>query len=133
MVKSSTKALVGEWKPEGDRSIGVVSCNSTQIVAASAREIFYIAIEDGSLVEKCRKTLAYEVACLDVTPLDEKQTKSELVAVGLWTDISAVILSLPNLETIYTEKLSGGNSFIYFTLQSPNPVSIFCLLLYLYM
>ncbi|TDG48387.1 hypothetical protein AWZ03_005132 [Drosophila navojoa] len=107
LVKSSTKALVGEWKPEGDRSIGVVSCNSTQIVAASAREIFYIAIEDGSLVEKCRKTLAYEVACLDVTPLDEKQNKSELVAVGLWTDISAVILSLPDLETIYTEKLSG--------------------------
>ncbi|KAH8359699.1 hypothetical protein KR093_008397 [Drosophila rubida] len=107
LVKSATKSLVGEWKPEGDRSIGVVSCNTTQLVVASAREIFYICIEDGSLVEKCRKTLPYEVACLDVTPLDEKQTKSDLVAVGLWTDISAVILSLPDLETIYTEKLSG--------------------------
>ncbi|KAH8417589.1 hypothetical protein KR222_002414 [Zaprionus bogoriensis] len=107
LVKSSTKTLVEEWKPDGDRSIGVVSCNSTQIVVASAREIFYLCIEDGSLVEKCRKTLPYEVACLDVTPLDEKQCKSDLVAVGLWTDISAVILSLPDLETIYTEKLSG--------------------------
>ncbi|ALC47529.1 pic [Drosophila busckii] len=107
LIKSATKALVCEWKPEGDRSIGVVSCNSTQIVAAAARDIFYICIEDGKLVEKCRKTLPYEVACLDVTPLDESQNKSELVAVGLWTDISAVILSLPDLETIYTEKLSG--------------------------
>ncbi|XP_022211499.1 DNA damage-binding protein 1 [Drosophila obscura] len=107
LVKSATKALICEWRPEGDRSIGVVSCNSTQIVLASARDIFYIVIEDGRLVEKARKTLAYEVACLDITPLDETQNKSDLIAVGLWTDISAVILSLPDLETIYTEKLSG--------------------------
>ncbi|KAH8374751.1 hypothetical protein KR200_005352 [Drosophila serrata] len=107
LVKSGTKAMVAEWRPDGDRSIGVVSCNTSQIVVASARDIFYIVIEDGKLVEKSRKTLAYEVACLDITPLDETQNSSDLVAVGLWTDISAVILSLPDLETIYTEKLSG--------------------------
>lgn len=118
MVKSATKDLVAEWRPEGDRSIGVVSCNSTQIVAASARDLFYIVIEDGKLVEKSRKTLAYEVACLDITPLDESQNKSDLVAVGLWTDISAVIFSLPELETIYTEKLSGGIGFYYLGIQN---------------
>ncbi|EDW42362.1 GM24084 [Drosophila sechellia] len=107
LVSSATKALVAEWRPTGDRSIGVVSCNTTQILVASACDIFYIVIEDGSLREQSRRTLAYEVACLDITPLDETQKKSDLVAVGLWTDISAVILSLPDLETIYTEKLSG--------------------------
>jgi len=108
LVSSATKALVAEWRPTGDRTIGVVSCNTTQILVASACDIFYIVIEDGSLREQSRRTLAYEVACLDITPLDETQKKSDLVAVGLWTDISAVILSLPDLETIYTEKLSGG-------------------------
>ncbi|XP_017040124.2 DNA damage-binding protein 1 isoform X1 [Drosophila ficusphila] len=107
LVKSDTKALVDEWRPKGDRTIGVVSCNATQILVASACDVFYIVIEDGSLKETSRRTLAYEVACLDITPLDETQKKSDLVAVGLWTDISAVILSLPDLETIYTEKLSG--------------------------
>lgn len=107
LVTSDTITLVGEWKPDGGRTIDVVSRNASQIVVASLNEIFYMCIEDGSLVEKCRRILPYQVACLDITPLDEKQNKSDLVAVGLWTDISAVMLSLPDLETICTEKLSG--------------------------
>lgn len=107
LVKSSTKALVDEWKPTGGKRIGVVSCNSTQIVVASACDIFYIEIDDSKLVEKSNKSLEYEVACLDITPLDDGKSKSDLVAVGLWTDISAVVLSLPGLEQMFTEKLGG--------------------------
>lgn len=108
LVKSDSKTLVGEWKPDGNRSIDVVSCNATQIVIASMNEIFYICIEDGMLVEKGRKILPNQVACLDVTPLDEQETKSDLIAVGLWTEMSAVILSLPDLNIICTEKLGGA-------------------------
>ncbi|XP_013110760.1 DNA damage-binding protein 1 [Stomoxys calcitrans] len=107
LIKSTTKNLVYEWQPSGGKRIGVVSCNAQQIVIASARDVFYLEIEDEKLVQVSQKTLEYEVACLDITPLGEGKTRSNLLAVGLWTDISAVVLTLPNLEICHTEKLGG--------------------------
>ena len=52
-------------------------------------------------------TLDYEVACLDISLLDESTSKSDMVAVGLWTDISACVLSLPSLALLNSEKLGG--------------------------
>lgn len=51
--------------------------------------------------------LDYEVACLDISLLDENSTTTNMVAVGLWTDISACVLSLPSLEILNCEKLGG--------------------------
>lgn len=53
-------------------------------------------------------TLEHEVACLDISPIKEGQAHSELVAVGLWTDISARLLRLPSFDTITVEMLGGG-------------------------
>ena len=54
-------------------------------------------------------TMEYEVACVDVTPLgDDLLARSDLCAVGLWTDISVRLLKLPSLETIHTQPLGGG-------------------------
>lgn len=44
---------------------------------------------------------------MDITPLGENATRSDLVAVGLWTDISARILRLPDLAEATKEKLGG--------------------------
>jgi len=67
-------------------------------------------------------TLEHEVACLDVTPLQENSNKAEIVAVGLWTDISARILRLPGLEEVNREFLGGGKTqavshYCYFNKQ----------------
>lgn len=51
--------------------------------------------------------LDYEVACLDISLLDEKTTRANLIAVGLWTDIAACVLSLPSLKLMHNEKLGG--------------------------
>lgn len=51
--------------------------------------------------------MAYEVACLDISLLDESNSTANLVAVGLWTDISACVLRLPSLEMLHIEKLGG--------------------------
>lgn len=107
LIQCDNKSMICEWKPPDDKRIGVVACNSCQMVCATARDIYYIEIEAGKLVHKSTVTLDYEVACLDISPLDENATRSELVAVGLWTDISACILRLPNLEFVHTEKLGG--------------------------
>ena len=54
-------------------------------------------------------TMEHEVACVDVTPLgDDLSAKSDLCAIGLWTDISVRLLKLPSLETVHTQPLGGG-------------------------
>ena len=53
------------------------------------------------------QTMEHEVACLDITPLGEGETKAKLCSVGLWTDISARILQLPDFTCIHTEMLGG--------------------------
>lgn len=52
-----------------------------------------------------------EVACVDLSPMDEKTGLSSLIGVGLWTDISVRILNIPDLQNTHTEKLMGGKFF----------------------
>lgn len=56
--------------------------------------------------------MEHEVACLDVSPLWEEDMAS-VVAVGLWTDISARVLALPSLEENAKEFLGGGKLRIW--------------------
>lgn len=107
LIQCDNKAMIFEWKPPDDKRISVVACNSCQMVCATAYDIYYIEITSGKLVHKSTVTLDYEVACLDISPLGDNATAAELVAVGLWTDISACILRLPNLEMVHNEKLGG--------------------------
>lgn len=52
--------------------------------------------------------MEHEVACVDITPLKEDSNSAELCAVGLWTDISARLLKLPNFDKLHVEMLGGG-------------------------
>lgn len=58
-------------------------------------------------LNECSETqLEYEVACLDISPYHPQTADtSSYVAVGLWTDISARILTLPDFQPIVKEKL----------------------------
>jgi len=47
-----------------------------------------------------------EMACLDITPLSDG--KAHFIAVGLWTDVSALILRVPSLEIVTKEPMKGG-------------------------
>lgn len=71
--------------------------------------------------------LDVEVACLDISPLGEGAVSSDLVAVGLWTDISARILRLPDLSEATKENLGGGefkDKFYSYYVKTLNTVSI---------
>lgn len=59
--------------------------------------------------------LDHEIACLDIHSFDKSSDKSDLCAVGLWSDISARLLTVPNLEEIFNEQLKGGlkYNFLY--------------------
>lgn len=56
--------------------------------------------------------MEHEVACLDISPLKDGATHSDLCAVGLWTDISARVLRLSNFEVLHVEMLGGGEWFV---------------------
>lgn len=53
-------------------------------------------------------TLEHEIACIDITPLAENSQRSDIVCVGLWTDISVRIFKLPGFVEIAKELLGGG-------------------------
>ena len=54
--------------------------------------------------------MEHEVACLDISPQQnkDKEQKAVLCAVGLWTDITARILKLPDFSSLHVEMLGGG-------------------------
>ncbi len=62
-------------------------------------------------------TMDHEVACVDLTPLIEGQTRAELCVVGQWTDISARILKLPDLSSMHVEMLGGGMLLLGFCMH----------------
>jgi DNA damage-binding protein 1 len=99
LISCENKALVSEWMPPDNRRIGVVTANQHQIVCASGCDIFYIEIHDRKLEEVSKCTMEHEIACLDVLP--------DVLAVGLWTEISVCLLKIPSLEKVHVEKLGG--------------------------
>ncbi|PNF36443.1 DNA damage-binding protein 1 [Cryptotermes secundus] len=107
LISVDTKQLLHEWKPPSEKTISVVACNVTQVLCAAGSDLYYLEICEKELVQKGQASLEHEVACLDVTPLQEGSRKAEIVAVGLWTDISARILRLPGLEEVNREFLGG--------------------------
>lgn len=77
---------VSQWKT--DQNISVVSCNlqASQIVVATRSILHYLEIHGEEIAEKAHLKMEYEIACLDISPVEGKT--STLCAVGLWTDIS---------------------------------------------
>lgn len=73
--------------------------------------MYYIEIGKGSLALLGDKLMENEVACLDITPLG--QGKAHLIAVGLWTDVSALILTVPSLEVVTKEAMKGGKKSFF--------------------
>uniref|UniRef100_A0A672N1S9 DNA damage-binding protein 1 n=1 Tax=Sinocyclocheilus grahami TaxID=75366 RepID=A0A672N1S9_SINGR len=107
LVTQDSKALVSEWKEPQGKTISVASCNSSQVVLAVGRVLYYLQILTGELKQISSTEMEHEVACLDITPLGESAGESSICAVGLWTDISARLLKLPCFSPLHKEMLGG--------------------------
>lgn len=106
LISNESKSVVSEWEPDNKRTISVVACNGRQVLCATGNDLYYMEIVDDRIVAKGSAMLQHEVACLDISPLDG-YSEAHIVAVGLWTDISIRILTLPALEEINKELLGG--------------------------
>jgi DNA damage-binding protein 1 len=76
-------------------------------LATGGGHLVYLEIGDGILTEVKHAQLEYEISCLDINPIGENPNYSQLAAVGMWTDISVRVFSLPDLNLI-TKELLGG-------------------------
>lgn len=56
--------------------------------------------------------MQHEIACVDIHPIGTKSPRANLVAVGLWTDMSVRVLRLPKLEEVVNEVIGEGVLFI---------------------
>ncbi|KAG5139673.1 hypothetical protein JHK84_033441 [Glycine max] len=77
------------------------------LLATGRGHLVYLEIGDGILQEVKHAQLEYEISCLDINPIGENPNHSNLAAVGMWTDISVRIFSLPDLSLITKEQLGG--------------------------
>lgn len=87
------------------------------------------------LTEVKHAQLEYEISCLDINPIGENPNFSELAAVGMWTDISVRIFSLPDLNLITKEPLGGEiipRSVLLCSFEGVGLCSSFLTKLYLY-
>jgi DNA damage-binding protein 1 len=76
-------------------------------LATGGGHLVYLEIGDGTLTQAKHAQLECEISCLDINPIGENPNYSQLAAVGMWTDISVRIFSLPDLNLITKEPLGG--------------------------
>lgn len=108
LVNSATRELRNEWFAPAGYSINVATANVTQVLLATGGgHLIYLEIGDGVLTEVKHSQLEYDISCLDINPIGNNQSRSQLAAVGMWTDISVRIFSLPDLNLITKEHLGG--------------------------
>ncbi|XP_031500678.1 DNA damage-binding protein 1 [Nymphaea colorata] len=108
LVNSLTRELLNEWKSPSGFSINVATANATQVLLATGGgHLVYLEVGNGTIMEVKHVQLEYEISCLDINPIGEDPYRSQLAVVGMWTDISVRIFSLPGLDIITKEHLGG--------------------------
>ncbi|KAK9711909.1 DNA damage-binding protein 1a [Basidiobolus ranarum] len=109
LINYSAKRLVSEWTPPSGSKINVASINPTQIVAAlGGGTLIYFEIHNQEIKEIDRTQLEYEIACLDINPINPASPhSSNFCVVGLWTEISVNVLRLPDLQIVSKQNLGG--------------------------
>ena len=58
------------------------------------------------------KNFLHVIGGSNIVFTDDSDTRAQLVAVGLWTDISVRVLKLPGCEQLFVEMLGGGENWI---------------------
>lgn len=108
LVSSTSRDLKNEWFAPAGYSVNVATANATQVLLATGGgHLVYLEIGDGVLNEVKYAKLDYDISCLDINPIGENPNYSSIAAVGMWTDISVRIYSLPDLNLITKEQLGG--------------------------
>lgn len=114
---------MSSWKPEAGSNITVATANSCHVlVALGGGQLVLLKLESRALAQAATQKMQHEISCLalessqgtpksdadgDVEMAAPDRQEGEVAAVGLWTDVSVRLLSLPNLEELEKQALGG--------------------------
>jgi DNA damage-binding protein 1 len=76
------------------------------LLATGGFHLVYLEITNSKLVEVKHIELEHDISCLDINSVGENPQSSSLAAVGMWTDISVRIFSLPGLQLNWKGKFA---------------------------
>ncbi|KMZ57778.1 DNA damage-binding protein 1 [Zostera marina] len=108
LVSSINRNLLDVWNSPVGYSVNVATANATQILLATGGgHLVYLEIGNGKLYQIKVTKLEYDISCLNINPIGENPDRSSLAAVGMWTDITVRIFSLPGLDLLTKEHLGG--------------------------
>ncbi|KAF8976248.1 DNA damage-binding protein 1a, partial [Entomortierella lignicola] len=101
--------LISEWKPSDGQLISVASMNATQcLVAVGGKTLVCLDVGSEAVREIGRKMFENEIACVDISSIDlTNPNRSQVCAVGLWTDIKVILMRIPTMETLASHDLPG--------------------------
>ncbi|XP_044976248.1 DNA damage-binding protein 1-like isoform X2 [Hordeum vulgare subsp. vulgare] len=106
LVSSTSRDLLDQWFAPTGFPVNVAAANACQVLLATGGfHLIYLEITSSKLVEVKHVELEHAISCLDINPIGESPQHSSLAAVGMWTDTSVRIFSLPGLELIRKENL----------------------------
>lgn len=107
LISRPNKKMLSQWMPPPGQNICVVSANLSQLVCAIRNELYYFEIFEKEIRQAGHTLMDHEIACLDISLLDDSEESTNICAMGLWTDISIRILHLPSLREMHKEMLGG--------------------------
>ena len=107
LFDSHTLNTISQWVPASGERIDHVGCNKTQCVVSNGNKITYLSIDNGHINQIAQVEVDYDIACVDITPLDKDSDTSKYCAVGCWVDGSLRIYSIPDFEKLQTHELGG--------------------------
>ncbi|EGG23107.1 UV-damaged DNA binding protein1 [Cavenderia fasciculata] len=105
LVDHETNLNYDVWKPSSG-SINLASHQGNQILISFGKTLIYFEIKDQKIIKLKELEMEFEISCLDISSFQVGE-RSKICVVGLWTDISLRILSLPTLEQVHKENLGG--------------------------
>jgi DNA damage-binding protein 1 len=101
--------LLDEWHDDQGRRITVASLNPTQCVLSLGHgTLLAFSFQHRRLYKVGERTLDQEIACLDISPLDEPYVASAVVAVGVWQHVGVLLLGLPSLQEVVADEPLAG-------------------------
>eukprot|EP00299_Pterocystis_sp_00344_P017203 c8628_g1_i1.p1 GENE.c8628_g1_i1~~c8628_g1_i1.p1 ORF type:complete len:1107 (-),score=297.39 c8628_g1_i1:37-3162(-) len=106
LLNGVDQQVIAEWFPPAPHKITVAAASRSQVVISTGLGVTLLHIENSTFQELSSTQMEYEVAALDITPLNG--SVAEVVAVGLWKDMSVRLCRLPDFGLIAKEVVSGN-------------------------
>jgi len=103
LISTDGLQLVDEWC-SSDKILHASISPTQVIISTGGGKLFYFEIQNSKLVKVKETVMDHEIASLDIHPLGDN-TRSTFCAVGMWTDYSIRLLTLPDLEQVQSYAL----------------------------